>query len=62
MVALQYGQYDLEKTTTLLSSMMPWAFDFAADMAAGDTGELPKKRRRSVLTKAMVGDLVGLVE
>lgn len=40
---------------------MPWAFDFAADMAAGDAGEVPKKRRRSVFTKAMMGDVVGVV-
>lgn len=42
--------------------MMSCAFDFALAMAAGDTGELPKKRRLSVLTKAMMGDLVRLIE
>ena len=36
---------------TALSSMMPWALVFAADMAAGFTDE-PKKRRR----KEMVGE------
>lgn len=42
--------------------MMSCAFDFALAIAAGDTGEVPKKRRLSVLTKAMVGDLAGLTE
>lgn len=53
-MALQYGQYDFEKTTTALLSMSFWALSFAADMMAGDVGE-PKKRRRSVCEKAMMG-------
>lgn len=56
-MALQYGQYDLEKTTTPLSLMIPCALDFASAMAAGEI-EGPKNRRRRVPTKAMVGDLL----
>lgn len=55
LVALQYGQYDFEKTTTLLPSIICWAFCFAADMAAGDAGGEPKNKRRRVLVKAMLG-------
>ena len=36
---------------TALSSMMPWALVFAADMAAGFAEEAKKRRR-----KEMVGD------
>jgi hypothetical protein len=44
--ALQYGQYDLEKTTTLFSSMIFCALVLAADMVAGVTLEEPRRRRR----------------
>ena len=53
----QYGQYDFEKTTTLLSSIIFWALSFAPAIAAGDMDGEPKNRRRRVVAKAMMGDL-----
>jgi hypothetical protein len=48
---LQYGQYDLEKTATALSSMIFSAFVFAADMVPGLFARVKRERR-----KEMVGD------
>jgi hypothetical protein len=56
---LQYGQYDLEKTTTLFSSMILCALALAAAMLTGKTETptdgVPKRRRRR---EAMVGGVL----
>lgn len=58
LVALQYGQYDLEKTATALSSMMPWALVLAADMAAGlEARALLKKERRKFVMGGRVWEV-----
>lgn len=48
-MALQYGQYDLEKTATALSSMMPWAFVIAADIVFGLLARVKKERRNEMV-------------
>ena len=62
MLARQYGQYDLEKTTTEFSSMICWAFCFAADIATGEVVDCDKKdrarfRRGAKIEEAMLAVL-----
>lgn len=54
LVALQYGQYDLEKTATALLSMISCAFALAAMMVLGLAERAPLKKVRRKLMVAVV--------
>lgn len=58
LVALQYGQYDLEKTATALLSMISCAFALAAMMVLGLAERAPLKKVRMKLMVAVVEGLV----